>query len=214
MGKKILHIALILVVLLVLGFVFYQVDNNFNSPQEVRDYVEGFGALGPLVVIGLITLEVVLAPIPGYFIAIGSGAAFGPYLGTLYSYIGNLIGTMIAFLLSRHYGRPLAKKLIKEKKLKYYDKFFKDKGIYGLWLAYIFPIFPVDIISFVTGLSNIKFSQFFRIIAIGFIPNMLLLNYFGDRLITMGISFTTIFIAFVLGVALLMVFINYKKKTI
>ncbi len=199
LGGKLGDILLILLVLLIIGIVFYYVNVSFTNPLEVRDYIKGFGAWGPLVVIGLIILEVVLAPIPGVIIAVGSGAAFGAFYGTLYSYIGNIIGTTIAFFLSRRFGRPLVKRFVKEDKLDYYDRFFRDRGIYGLWIAYIFPVFPSDIISFVTGLSNLRFRKFFIIIAVGYLPNMLLLNYFGDTIINYGLGYTTIIFGVFLG---------------
>ena len=215
MPKKIRDLFIVMVIVLVAGIVFYQVNESFRSPEEVRDYVEEFGAFGPFVVIALIILEVILAPVPGIFVAIGSGYAFGAIKGALYSYIGNVIGTIIAFALSRHFGRPLARKLIKPDKLNYYDRFFRERGIYGLWFAYIFPIFPTDIISFVTGLSSLKFKKFIKIVCVGFIPNMLFLNYFGDSLLTYGFGITTILLGSVFGLVFLLAFLFiYKKKTI
>ena len=211
LGKRLIDVFLILLILLIIGVIFCQVDVSFKSPREVRDYIQEFGAYGPLMVIALITLEVVLAPIPGYVIAIGSGYVFGPFYGTLYSYLGNIIGTTIAFMLSRHFGRPLAKRLIKEDKLRYYERFFREKGVYGLWLSFIFPVFPADIISFVTGLSNIKFRKFFTIIAIAYLPNMLILNFFGDSILNYGLSLTTIILGAFLGLVFLVGFISILR---
>jgi len=203
MAKRRSEIILILLILFILGIVFYYVDISFKNPQEVQEYINGFGVYGPLVVIGLIILEVIIAPIPGAIIAIASGAAFGAFKGTIYSWIGNVIGTMIAFLLSRYFGRPLVQRLVKQDKLEYYDKFFRERGVYGLWIAYIFPVFPSDIISFVTGLSNLRFRTFFIIVSIGYLPNMLLLNYFGDSIINYGLGLTTIIFGAFLGLIFL-----------
>lgn len=211
LGKNLIYVFLILLILLIIGVIFYQGVVSFKSPQEVRDYIQEFGAYGPLMVIVLITLEVVIAPIPGYVIAIGSGYAFGPFYGTLYSYLGNIIGTTIAFMLSRHFGRPLAKRIIKEDKLSYYERFFREKGEYGLWLSFIFPVFPADIISFVTGLSDIKFRKFFTIIVIAYLPNMLILNFFGDSILNYGLSLTTIILGAFLGLVFLVGFISMLR---
>jgi len=213
--KKTRAIVLFVLVIIIFGFVFYQLDAHFKNPEDVQDYVNSFGYLGPIVIITLIILEVIIAPLPGVVIALGSGAAFGWLKGALYGYIGNIIGTIIAFMLSRHFGRPLAKRLIKGKKLDYYDKFFREKGVYGLWVAYMLPIFPTDIISFVTGLSNIKFTKFLKIILIGYIPNMLILTFFGDRILRVGFSLNTIVIGSVLGIIFLIAIIwTFKPKKI
>jgi len=215
LNKKTRILIIIIAVILVLSIAFYELNISLKNPQEVRDYVQGFGAFGPLIIILLIIMEVIIAPIPGVIIAIGSGYAFGALKGTLYSYIGNIIGTSIAFALSRHFGRPLVKKLVKEEKLNYYDRFFREKGVYGLWFVYIFPLFPTDIISFVTGLSSLRFRRFIKIVLIGYIPNMLLLNYFGDSILVHGFGTTTILIgSFFLFASLLAFLFVYKKKTI
>jgi uncharacterized membrane protein YdjX (TVP38/TMEM64 family) len=216
MRKIYKEIIIILIILAILAVISYLLFSTFNNPEEVRDYVNSFGAFGPLIIILLITIEVIVAPIPGAIVSIGSGAAFGPFYGTIYTYIGNIIGTTIAFLLSRKYGRPLVKKFVEKDKLKTYDHFFKDKGVYGLWLVYMFPVFPTDILSFISGLTNIKFKKFFTIISIAYLPNMLILNYFGDSLITNGFGLVTIILGSIL-LAIFLIFTLYMikyKKTI
>jgi len=212
--KNFKRFAAVMIVLAIIGLVFYFVAVSFQNPQQVEEFINEFGAWGPLIVILLITLEVILAPIPGAIISIGAGAAYGYIWGTIYTYIGNIIGSSIAFMLSRHFGRPLVRKLIREKQLATYDAFVKDKGIYGLWIAYMFPVFPVDIISFVTGLSGLRYKKFLKIIGIAFIPNMLILNLFGDKLSSTGFSTITILIAAFLGLVFIfgfMYMLRYRQ---
>jgi len=192
MMKKFTDILILLLILGAIGAAFYFVGVSFHSPEEVREYVRGWGAWGPMIVIVLIILEVVLAPIPGYVIAVGAGATFGPWLGFTITYIGNVIGTFLAFWISRHFGRPIVQRLVKEDHLKRYDRFFRERGVIGLWIAYALPVFPVDIISFVTGFSGIRFRKFAVIVLVAFIPNMLFLNFFGDRIINSGLGAGTI----------------------
>ena len=213
--RRHLELVFVLLILAAIGAAFYHINTSFKDPSEVRDYLQSFGVFGPLIVILLIILEVIFAPIPGIIIAIGSGYAFGALRGTLYSYIGNVIGTMIAFWLSRHFGRPLAKKLIREEKLDYYDRFFRERGIYALWAAYLLPIFPTDIISFVTGLSSLRFRKFIRIVLIGFIPNMLILNYFGESILLRGFSLTTALIgSSLLLLGFIALLITHRRKLV
>ena len=211
MTRKAKELLLLLGIIIALGILFYEVNLSLKSPQEIIDYVEGFGAWGPVVIIILIIIEVIVAPVPGIVIAIGSGALFGPVWGTIYTYIGNVIGSSIAFSISRHFGRPFVKKLVREEKLAKYDQFFRSHGKYGLWIAYLFPVFPVDIISFVTGLSSLRFRKFFTIVSIAFIPNMLFLNYFGDSILNYGFSITTITLASVF-IILFVLSILYMRR--
>jgi len=174
--------------LVVLGVLLYHIQKSFGSPREAADKLRSLGAIGPIAIVLFIIMEVVVAPIPGYFIAVASGYAFGIVWGTLYSYVGNIIGTAIAFLLSRHVGRPLVERLVNRNKLGRYDTFFKESGRLALWFAFLFPIFPADIMSFVTGLSDMRFREFMFIAIVAYLPNMLMLNYFGSVLYESGLG--------------------------
>jgi uncharacterized membrane protein YdjX (TVP38/TMEM64 family) len=214
MEHRLKDLPIILAIVLIIGLVFYFLSLFVSNPQTVRAFIQSFGPFGPIAIIGLIMLEVVIAPIPGAFIAVGSGYAFGPLWGTIYSYIGNILGTIIAFFLARRFGRPLAKRLIKEEKLDYYDKFFKEKGVHGLWFAYAFPIFPTDILSFVTGFSDVKFRKFLLIISIAYIPNLLILNYLGDSILNYRFGLATIIVGGLVGLVLIasgLAFIKRKR---
>jgi uncharacterized membrane protein YdjX (TVP38/TMEM64 family) len=212
--KNIRNIIIVLIILAIIGASIFFFQKTFESPKDAADKIRNLGALGPLFVIILISLEVVIAPIPGYVIAIASGYAFGVWWGALYSYLGNIIGTAIAFFISRRFGRPLVEKIIRKKQLVVYDSFFKEKGKPMLWLAYLFPVFPADIISFVTGLSDIKWKDFMIIVSIAYIPNMLFLNYFGATLYDSGFRGNAIFFAIFLGIIVLFSYFYYiSQKT-
>jgi uncharacterized membrane protein YdjX (TVP38/TMEM64 family) len=215
--KNIWNIIIFLIILAIIGGVIFFFQKTFESPKDAADKIREFGALGPVVVITLIAFEVVIAPIPGYVIAIASGYAFGALWGTLYSYIGNIIGTTIAFFISRKFGRPLVEKIIKKNQLATYDSFFKEKGKPMLWLAYLFPVFPADIISFVTGLSDIRWKDFMIIISIAYLPNMLFLNYFGATLYNSGFRGNAIFFMLFIGIVVIFSYFYYislKRKKI
>ncbi len=216
--RKTKTLVLLMLLLVVLGFIFYLLDTYFASPREVQMYMQGLGAWGGLAAVLLITLEVILAPVPGAVFAIGTGAAFGPWWGFVYTYSGNVIGTVLVFSLARFYGRPVAQRLIREEKLLYYDRFFREHGRYGLWVVYMLPIFPSDILSIVTGLSNLRFRTFLKIILVGFVPNMLILSFFGNYILVSGFSLGGILVsvlilaAVMLGFAIVYTRIKSRRK--
>lgn len=186
--KLIRNFLIVILALFVAGLLLIYIQNSFESPREAAEKIRELGIFGPIAVISLIILEVVVAPIPGVLISVASGYAFGTYWGAVFSYIGNVIGTAAAFFLARKFGRPLVERLTKREKLDRYDCFFKQGGKTLLFAVYLFPIFPTDIISFVTGLSSINWKKFMIIISIAYIPNMLLLNYIGANLFESNIT--------------------------
>ncbi len=166
--------------LLVVVFVIWQ--PQLPASDEVRQWTEQFGKVGPLAIIGVIIVETVVAPIPGTIVPIVAGALYGLWLGFVYAWVGNMIGALIAFFISRRLGRLVVKKIIKDKTIDRYDRFLKRNKLF-LWMVYLIPIFPLDIISFVIGLSALKFRHFLMIVGLGLLVNILILAYFGERLL-------------------------------
>ena len=80
--------------------------------QSFDQFINQFGVVAPLVVIGLIAAEVIIAPLPGGWLAIATGYLFGSALGSLYAYIGNVLGATIAFELARALGQPFVRHLV------------------------------------------------------------------------------------------------------
>ncbi|MFH1210446.1 MAG: TVP38/TMEM64 family protein [archaeon] len=208
------NFIILVLALFLIGLLLIYIQNSFESPKDAAEKIRSLGVFGPIAVILLIILEVVVAPIPGVLISVASGYAFGTYLGTVFSYIGNIIGTAIAFFLARKFGRPLVERLTRKEKLDMYDCFFKQSGNILIFTVYLFPIFPTDIISFVIGLSNISWKKFMVIISIAYIPNMLILNYIGATLFESSIAANSpiLFILVLLAIAMGVGIYFYVKK--
>lgn len=182
-NKNVWRTDMIIIGVFLVIVVFFVIWNpELPTRSEVDSWTEQFGGGGPLTIIGIIILETVIAPIPGTIIPIVIGALYGVWPGVLYAWIGNVIGSTIAFYISRKLGRPIALKIVKEKTLQKYDQFLHRNGLL-IWLVYAIPIFPIDIISFVVGLSKITYRKFFVIMSVGFTINLLMLTFFGDRLL-------------------------------
>jgi uncharacterized membrane protein YdjX (TVP38/TMEM64 family) len=73
----------------------------------LRDQLGTTGWYGPLAVVVLMTIAVVLSPLPSAPIALAAGALYGHTWGTLYVLAGAQSGAMIAFAIAR-YARPAA----------------------------------------------------------------------------------------------------------
>ena len=211
------NITLIFILFLVIGIFMLNFKDIISSPQNFSETIDELGIFAPLLVILIVSIEVLIAPIPGVFVSIGAGFAFGAIEGLIYVYIGNLIGNSLAFLLSKRFGRPFAQTLISEKKLRTYDCFLNLKGKYLLWIGYLIPVFPTDLLSFAAGLSKIRYREFLLIISVAFIPNLVILTYFGETIFNEGFSLLTIiFSIFLLMLFLVMFyyFLRFQKKHI
>lgn len=210
-------IAFWIIIAGIIGILFFYLTSLFESPRDVAIRIKSLGFLGPAVVIAIIALEVIIAPIPGGIITIGAGYAFGTLLGTILTYTGNIIGTSIAFFLAHRFGRPFVEKLLDKKKMVVYDYFFKEYGKSMLWFVFLLPVFPTDLITFATGLSDIKWKDFMLIACIAYIPNMFILNYFGATLFKSGFGRETTLLGLAILAVLLFglaVYAYLKKKAV
>ena len=182
--RKYKYDIVILLVIILFVFLFRTTTDYFGvfgDRESFQEFIKGFGALAPLIIILIIVVEVVVAPIPGFIPIISAGFIFGPIEGSIYAFIGNVIGSILAFLIARKLGRPYVARIIKENRIGKYEAAIKRNE--NILLAfYFFPLFPIDIISFAFGLSNIKFKKFVIVISIGFIVHVWILNSFGDYL--------------------------------
>jgi len=86
------------------GIAYDLVRTDWDAPtkiQRLREFFADCGALAPIVYVALVTVEVVVAPIPGLMLYAPGGAIFGPLLGGALSLAGNVIGAGIACLVAR-----------------------------------------------------------------------------------------------------------------
>ncbi len=67
-------------------------------------------------------LQVVVALIPGEFLEVGAGIAFGWFGGFLLAQLGITIGTIIIFLIFRKLGKPIIMRYLGNDKLEKFEK--------------------------------------------------------------------------------------------
>ncbi len=167
--------ALILIVLYFLkisGFL-----DKIDSVESLRKYVASFGYMAILIYVIMNVLQVVVLPIPG-FIAIATGVAlFGALKTAIYSFIGIVIGSLIAFFIGRVLGSKVVVWLIGEKALTKWEKSIKNKDKLILTFMFLFPFFPDDVLCFVAGLSSMSTGYFVVMILICRIISVLTTAY-------------------------------------
>jgi uncharacterized membrane protein YdjX (TVP38/TMEM64 family) len=153
---------------------------DFVSDQEqVRGWVEGLGAWGPLAIILLEMVQALLAPIPGQAIEAVSGYLYGPWLGTLYPMIGMAIGSFITFLLARRFGRPLVIRLIGQQSMARLDDLERRGGPPFFFLIWLLPFAPDDLACVAAGLTTMRPRQFMALMPVGRLPGVFVSVWVG-----------------------------------
>lgn len=136
------------------------VGDKIDSVHDLRNYVASFGYLAVIIYIVINVIQVLFLPIPG-IISIGTGVAlFGPLKTAIYSLIGILLGSFVAFFIGRVLGYKVVKWIIGEESLNKWLSSVKNKDKIVLTFMFLFPFFPDDILCFVAGLSSMSIGYF------------------------------------------------------
>lgn len=155
-----------------------------RDPVAIRDSILGFGVMAPVVFVLIQVGQVLVAPIPGQAIAVAGGYLFGPWLGAVYSLIGMAIGSTIAFFVSRRYGRPYVNRLVGARHVARFDAFIDRTGLTGVFLVFLVPGLPDDVICFVAGISRIRIRVLVLTAVLGRAPAVIFASFIGAELAT------------------------------
>jgi uncharacterized membrane protein YdjX (TVP38/TMEM64 family) len=152
------------------------------DPAWLRTTIAEFGPLAPVAFVVVQTVQVVVAPIPGQVLAGVGGYLFGGPLGAVYSVVGVVAGSAIAFTLARRFGRPFVERVVDPDALARFDDFLDDGGTVALFVAFLLPTFPDDVLCFIAGLSELSLRRFLLLVVVGRFPSFLLVAYAGTSL--------------------------------
>ncbi len=150
----------------------------YKKQDEIRQFIKGFGIFSPVIFVIFQAVQIIVAPIPGNFTTIAGGWLFG-WFGILWTMVGATLGFWVVILLSRRFGRPLIEKIFKKDQIKKFDFVAEKDGALVLFLIFLLPIFPDDLLSYLAGLTKIRTRNLLLISIVGRLPNYLLLNLLG-----------------------------------
>jgi len=154
-----------------------------SDPHKFREYVLSFGSWSAVVFMLFQVLQVVIAVIPGEPVQIAGGYIFGTVLGTVYSTIGITVGYIIVFIGVKLFGFPLVKKLVPEKELKKFSALINSPKLETtIFLLFLIPGIPKDILVYIAGLTPIKPILFFIIITFARTPAMIGSSFIGAEI--------------------------------
>lgn len=140
--------------------------SKVDSVEKFREYIASFGSQAIFWFTLIQFLQVVVLPIPA-FITVGAGVLlFGPLKGAIFSCIGIILGSIVAFYVGRVFGFKVAKWLVGEESLNKGLSIIKGKDKIILTFMFLFPFFPDDILCFVAGITTLSPSFFITMIII------------------------------------------------
>jgi uncharacterized membrane protein YdjX (TVP38/TMEM64 family) len=168
-----------------------------HDHHRLKGFISSFGPYSPIAYILLQVLQVVIAPIPGGAIEFLGGYLFGAKSGFLYSMIGLLLGSLLAFSLARIFEKVAVEKFVSEQTRNRFDYLVEHQGAILSFILFLIPGFPKDALCYILGLTPMHWGIFLIISTLGRIPGTLMATLQGAKafdhqykffLILLGIS--------------------------
>lgn len=175
--KKILSIAgvaaFLLVSVLFIIFAGKPIVRFASEPEQFREWVSDYGALGMLAYVGMVFLQTFFAVIPGEPFELVAGYAFGAVPGMLLCIAGEVLGSIAVFYFVRVFGMKVVEVFFSKEKISEL-KFLKEteKRDIVFFLIFMLPGSPKDLLCYFAGLTNIRFGTWLIISSVGRIPSV------------------------------------------
>lgn len=152
-----------------------------NFDDYIYEMLDKYESLGPLPGILLPLIESLLPFLPLVVFVFANAAAYGLFLGFLYSWIGASVGSILVFLIVRNLGnKRLFKVLRKNKQVKKVTTWLERHGFGPLFLLICFPFSPSAVINVVAGLSKVSTQQFILAVILGKSVMIFSIAYIGS----------------------------------
>lgn len=185
---------LILLAIILTSIIAFRVNDQFHAhvvdvwnvlssgdQEEIRTYLNQFGAWAPVVSVLLMVLQAVFAPIPASVVQLSNGVVFGVIPGAMLNVIGQLLGATLAFSIARFLGQSAAERLSgRIDEHGFIERWLEHWGAKALFLVRILPGMPSDFVSYLMGLTQMSFRTFFIVSMLGYIPQSLAYAWLGD----------------------------------
>lgn len=140
------------------GIVCDLLGSDLSAAEKVerlRQIFEQFGVLAPLVYFVFVTIEVVIAPLPGLMLYAPGGILFGGFLGGLIALLGNVAGAGIACAVTRSFGDSWLARLVPSESLERVQDKLERRGSWLIFLLRLNPLTSSDLVSYAAGFTRI-----------------------------------------------------------
>lgn len=202
---------LLTVTAVVLIFRFTPLSVSNFTPEKIRAYILGYGALAPVAFVVIYSLRAVILVLPVGVMSLAGGLIFGKYWGAFYVIIGATIGACISFLAARYFGRSFieSRGWLQKGRMKTLDEGIERHGLRFVLFVRLIPLFQYDAVNFGLGLTKVPFRVYALGTLIGMIPGGFITAFLGSSLD--NVISPQFFLALGLFVLLMFIPATYKK---
>ena len=214
-SSKIFFVTYIIVAISVIGYCIlckYGIMDTITSVEGLKELILSTKEKGIYVYILIQAAQVIILPIPAAIICIVGSLIYGPFLGGIYCSIGVLIGSFVSFVLGKTFGYRIVAWIAGKENTDKYSEIIRKRGGFFLFLAFLLPMFPDDILCLIAGITNMKFKTFAWITIITRPIGVICMSYFGGGHIIPFSGWGLYVWSILLVIIVAIVFIIYKYQ--
>ena len=151
-------------------------DERFTLEGTVA-WLEGTGSWAWAAGIGLLIADLEL-PMPGTIVMAALGYVYGPWLGGLLAFTGEMLASITGYGVGRMTGEKFVKRWLGDKDFERGKMFFGTGGGWVVALSRSLPILP-EVVSCMAGISRMPFGRFLLASVCGNLPLAFAFGFIG-----------------------------------
>ncbi len=152
-------------------FLWWQAQIPLNEiPRLLEVWLSDFGLFKAALIYVLFYAVRPLILLPATLLTMASGLIFGPWLGTLFTLIGENASANLAFVIARWFGRQAVTKHV-DQRLRDWDQKLQHNGLVSVLIMRL-TMLPFDAVNYGCGLTAIRQRDFALGTLFGILPSM------------------------------------------
>lgn len=138
--------------------------------ERLDEFFQSAGWFAPGAYVLFVTVEVVVAPIPGLMLYAPGGLIFGPWAGGTLAIIGNAAGAGLSCLLARSLGTDWIKRFFDTNSVLRVQDRLEKHGPLLIFLLRLNPLTSSDLLSYAAGFTRIAVWKVMLATGLGMAP--------------------------------------------
>lgn len=181
--RKLYHQAIAVLVVLAAGILTYSLAPDFvltvwhlissADVASAAEFLRSFGPASYAVSFLILVFINAVGVLPNFFFLVANGIIFGVWVGTLLSWTGEIVGSVIGFAFLRYLFRDYAEQLVKGCGATHHTRELSGhRGFHLILIARAIPYMPSGLVTALSAVSSVSLWDYTLATTIGKLPSV------------------------------------------
>ena len=156
---------------------------EYENGNVLRDLIDTHPVVSAFIMVAICTVQVIVAFIPGEVVEVAAGYAFGAWWGAVLCTVGITLGSIIAIMIARRFGRKLVEAFYPREKLDSMPVLSDPKKRNVLVaILFLIPGTPKDLLTYIIGLTEMSIPLYVLLTTLSRFPSIIMSTLSGDAM--------------------------------